>query len=136
MSDRNRANRVDTVVRRYEPPTRRDEQRYGVFADPVDVRRRFSGVDLAMVLALASRVGFLTARIAVKANLGQVVTYDRLERKALRWALERLGLTLRPNPAVPALAAHDGPPDRVQHELSNERRDDPPDGVPCAEVSR
>lgn len=118
------------------PTTRRDDQRYSIFPNPVDVRRRFAGVDLAMALALASRVGFLTTRIAVKANLGQVVTYDRLERKALRWALERLGLTLRPNPAVPALAAHDGAQGGVAHELANDRPGDPPDRVPRAEVSR
>jgi hypothetical protein len=57
--------------------------------------------DRQQMLTLVRRIDWLTERIYVRATMGQPIHHMRIERKATRWALEQLGLTLSPNPPIP-----------------------------------
>lgn len=61
----------------------------------------FAPHDRQQILALVRRVDWLTERIDSHAREGRPMTFLRVERKAMRWALEQLGLTLPPNPPIP-----------------------------------
>lgn len=65
----------------------------------------FHPYDRQQILALKRRVNWLNDRIHNAALDGKPIQFLRVERKALRWALEQLGLTLPPNPPIPNTCA-------------------------------
>lgn len=84
--------------------------------------RAFDPYDRQMIFQLIRRIEWLNDRIRDHAIQGRPFLHYRTERRALRWALDQLGLTLPENPTTP-----EGPamaPSNVRRDAESVRSSD------------